>query len=262
MKNYVELAKQGDVSAIAYLINRNLQPKGIRVGKVEISSGKLLIELIELPANEPIEDAIVQHVRNGAAKLNIPTVERVEVLQKQKPEPNQTIGEPQKTAVTHTELHSLEDVLQEIKKPEHRTTLGIVAGALVVLAMIVASHPFKESPTRSTAESSAAKEKGTGDMGKRDVQGNTVTVNVPDNASCHRRYVSVKLDTFNDCLVEGMTYVQVANTLGYRGELQSQSGSIKLYQWNDGSGKYLSASFEDGRLSSKSQIGLETPDSP
>ena len=262
MENYVELAKQGDISAIAHLINRNLQPKGIGVSKVEIASDKLLIELIDLQANELIEDTILQHVRNGAAKLNIATVKQVEVLQKQKSKPSQTIVEPQKPAAIHAQLHSLEDVLQEIKKPEHRATLGIVAGGLIALAMIVVLHPFKESPTRPAAEPSAAKEQATGDMGKRDEQGNTITINVPANASCHRRYVSVKLDTFNDCLVEGMTYVQVSNTLGYQGELQSQSGSIKLYQWNDGSGKYLSASFENGRLSSKSQVGLETPDSP
>ncbi|MEG4170216.1 MULTISPECIES: type IV pilin-like G/H family protein [unclassified Microcoleus] len=84
-----------------------------------------------------------------------------------------------------------------------------------------------------------------------------VGVEVPTHPSCSRKYVSVKLDTFENCLVDGMTYSQVANVLGYAGKLQSQSGSIEMWQWNDGEGKYLSAIFSDGKLMSKSQIGLE-----
>ena len=85
----------------------------------------------------------------------------------------------------------------------------------------------------------------------------TVGVEVPTHPSCSRKYVSVKLDTFENCLVDGMTYSQVAKVLGYAGKLQSQSGSIEMWQWNDGEGKYLSAMFSDGKLMSKSQIGLE-----
>lgn len=84
-----------------------------------------------------------------------------------------------------------------------------------------------------------------------------VGVEVPTHPSCSRKYVSVKLDTFENCLVDGMTYSQVANVLGYAGKLQSQSGSIEMWQWNNGEGKYLSAMFSEGKLISKSQIGLE-----
>jgi|GEM_PF-1508546 len=156
MENYVELAKQGDVSAIAHLINRNLQPKGIGVSKVEIASDKLLIELIDLQANELIEDTILQHVRNGAAKLNIATVKQVEVLQKQKSKPSQTIVEPQKPAAIHAQLHSLEDVLQEIKKPEYRIPLVVMAGGVLGVLFLI-SHPFPDvrGSTISTTSTSA-----------------------------------------------------------------------------------------------------------
>ena len=78
----------------------------------------------------------------------------------------------------------------------------------------------------------------------------------PTGEACERSYVSVKLDTFSQCLVEGLSYVQVANTLGYAGTLVASSGSAETWQWNDGGGKYLSITFVNGKLISKSQIGL------
>lgn len=82
-------------------------------------------------------------------------------------------------------------------------------------------------------------------------------VKVPDDPACHRNHVSVKLDTFQNCLLNGMTYVQIANILGYRGTLTSESGNLQDWEWNDGSGKYLSVTFVDNRLDSKSQINLD-----
>jgi hypothetical protein len=85
----------------------------------------------------------------------------------------------------------------------------------------------------------------------------SIEIDVPKDEACQREYVSVTRDTFERCLIEGLTYVQVANTLGYRGELQAQSGSMEIWQWNGGTGKYLSATFMNGRLTSKAQIGLD-----
>jgi hypothetical protein len=94
-------------------------------------------------------------------------------------------------------------------------------------------------------------------IGKVDENGITAAIDVPKNPVCSRKYVSVKLDTFETCLIDGLTYVQVANVLGYRGTLQAKSGNREIWQWNDGSGKYLTATFSGGKLISKSQIGLE-----
>lgn len=79
---------------------------------------------------------------------------------------------------------------------------------------------------------------------------------VPAAESCHRNYVSVKLDTFNDCILLGMPYLQVANILGYQGEKLSESGNSQTWQWNGRSGTMM-AVFTDNKLVSKSQSGLE-----
>ena len=82
-------------------------------------------------------------------------------------------------------------------------------------------------------------------------------IEVSTDEACQKPYVSVKMDTFENCLTEGLTYVQVANTLGYAGTLMTQSGNTEAWQWNDGEGKYLTVLFIDRRLASKSQINLE-----
>jgi hypothetical protein len=79
---------------------------------------------------------------------------------------------------------------------------------------------------------------------------------VPNNPACTRKYVSVKLDTFQNCLVDGMHYIQVANILGYAGTLQAQSGSTEIWQWNNGNGGFLSGNFSNQKLVGKSQVGL------
>lgn len=92
---------------------------------------------------------------------------------------------------------------------------------------------------------------------KTDLAGIPISVEVPQHPACSREYVSVALDTFDSCLLEGMTYYQVASTIGYRGTLQAKSGDTEIWQWNAGTGKYLSATFSKSKLTSKSQIGLD-----
>jgi hypothetical protein len=108
----------------------------------------------------------------------------------------------------------------------------------------------------SSPDTSAALIDPSSNIGKSDQNGVTVTVDVPKAPACSRAYVSVKLDTFEQCLPDGLTYVQVANVLGYRGTLQTKSGGTEIWQWNDGEGKYLSVIFDNGKLKSKSQLGL------
>ncbi len=88
-----------------------------------------------------------------------------------------------------------------------------------------------------------------------------ICVDVPKAPARLRAFVSVKMDTFEQCLPDGLTYVQVANVLGYRGTLQIKSGSTEIWQWNDGEGKYLSIVFDNEKLKSKAQVGLQPGDS-
>lgn len=82
-------------------------------------------------------------------------------------------------------------------------------------------------------------------------------IEIPAIEPCNRSYVSVKMDTFSQCLIDGMSYNQVVSVLGYPGTLTASSGSAETWQWNDGQGKYLSAVFINGRLVSKAQAGLD-----
>lgn len=108
--------------------------------------------------------------------------------------------------------------------------------------------------TSSTTSTSVAL---SSNIGEVDETGVKITVDVPKDPACSRTHTSVKMDTFEKCLLEGLTHVQVANALGYRGELQTKSGNIEIHQWNDGVGKYLSVTFANGKLMSKAQTGLE-----
>jgi hypothetical protein len=92
-------------------------------------------------------------------------------------------------------------------------------------------------------------------IGQKDQFGAVAIADVPKLEECSRKYVSVKLDTFQNCIVDGLTYVQVANTFGYAGKIQAESGNSKIYQWNGRDGVVM-GSFVDGRLVAKSQSGL------
>ena len=99
-------------------------------------------------------------------------------------------------------------------------------------------------------------------IGRIDSTGTVIKVDTPNDPICHRKYQSVKQDNFKLCLVEGLTFVQVSNVFGHAGELQSSSGTTEIYQWNDGAGKYATALFISGYLSTKSQVGLEPTELP
>ncbi len=74
--NILELARQGDVQAIASLINRQLQPKGI-TAKVVLKDGclQIMLESSEVPAQQPL----VAFVRKGITGLGATSIERVKV---------------------------------------------------------------------------------------------------------------------------------------------------------------------------------------
>ncbi len=71
----------------------------------------------------------------------------------------------------------------------------------------------------------------------------------------------ITLAKFNK-LQNGMTYEEVVNILGVKGDLTTESGSgnyiIKMYSWVvDGTGSNMNCTFENGKLSAKGQIGLQ-----
>ena len=78
--NLLELAKQGDASAIASLMNRQLQPKGITV-KVALKDACLQIMLES--AQVPNQQALVAFVRKGIVGLGAASIERVKIYGRQ-----------------------------------------------------------------------------------------------------------------------------------------------------------------------------------
>lgn len=75
--NYAELARQGDPHAIADLINRNLQPKGI-AAKTSLKEAclKILLESEDVPDQKILANYIYQ----GVKRLEIPSIQKMVVF--------------------------------------------------------------------------------------------------------------------------------------------------------------------------------------
>jgi len=107
--NLLELAKQGNVLAIASLINRSLQPKGI-TAKVHLTDFCLQV-MLESP-QIPNQVALVEFIQKGVTGLGADTIERVKVYGRKTgddfPAWNQefVIG-TQKTETPHSPLEKL-----------------------------------------------------------------------------------------------------------------------------------------------------------
>jgi Tfp pilus assembly protein PilE len=78
-QNFLELAKQGDAEAIASLMNRQLQPKGI-TAKATINSSCLQVMLAS--EETPNQQLLVEFIRKGLTGLGITAIERVEIFGK------------------------------------------------------------------------------------------------------------------------------------------------------------------------------------
>ena len=74
--NILELAKQGDAKAIAALMNRQLQPKGI-ITKVAMNDSCLQI-LLE-SAEVPDQQALVTFICKGITGLGAELIEKVKI---------------------------------------------------------------------------------------------------------------------------------------------------------------------------------------
>jgi len=74
---------------------------------------------------------------------------------------------------------------------------------------------------------------------------------------CNLPYSALIMAMYQQCIKEGMSYVEVANIIGFNGEESSSSGSTITYKWSDGEEGVMTAVFQANRLSSKSQTGLK-----
>jgi hypothetical protein len=79
-QNILELAKQGDADAIASLINRSLQPKGITASAETIDTElDQELEITLLSAQLPSRTALISIIKKGMLALKIPAIALVRV---------------------------------------------------------------------------------------------------------------------------------------------------------------------------------------
>ncbi|MEH1849745.1 MAG: hypothetical protein V7L25_33415 [Nostoc sp.] len=74
--NILELAKQGDTQAIAFLMNRHLYPKGITA---KVAFKDACLEVILESAQVPNQQILVAFIRKGLTALGAACIERVKV---------------------------------------------------------------------------------------------------------------------------------------------------------------------------------------
>lgn len=75
--NLLELAKQGDARAIAALMNRQLQPKGI-IAKVALKDGclQVILEATQVPTDQ---QSLIDFIRKGILGLGNESIQRIKV---------------------------------------------------------------------------------------------------------------------------------------------------------------------------------------
>ncbi len=76
----LKLAKQGDSNAIATLMNRQLQPKGI---SVTVNTVKNCLQIIFEAAEVPPQKSLTIYAYNAISKLEVPSLEKVVICGKQ-----------------------------------------------------------------------------------------------------------------------------------------------------------------------------------
>lgn len=146
---------------------------------------------------------------------------------------------------------------------------GIGCGGMLGLVVLLLGvglllpEPPKPTPPPSPTESPSAVPAPTASaasdsmIGKTDEFGTVVTVDTPKRPACQRKFSEVDKAVFEECLIADLTYVQVVNVIGFRGDLVMAAGNLKTYQWKGRNASSITASFVDGKLKSKTQIGLE-----
>jgi len=82
-ENLLELSRRGDSEAIATLINRSLQPKGIRT-EAEIDRDCLHLYLFYESSSAPAQAQLVSFIRHGMTSLGAESIRTIEIQGRQK----------------------------------------------------------------------------------------------------------------------------------------------------------------------------------
>ncbi len=115
--NLPELAQQGNAQAIATLINRQLQPKGI-TAKAALKDGCLQVMLES--AQAPNQQALVEFIRKGITSLGAASIERVMIYGRQTS--NQILAWSQEFELIKQPLPSADSTATQSVTPNQATT--------------------------------------------------------------------------------------------------------------------------------------------
>ncbi|SMO38524.1 DUF3862 domain-containing protein [Melghirimyces algeriensis] len=126
---------------------------------------------------------------------------------------------------------------------------GSVIGLILIVGACFAAFggmetekdPVAESPSQSSTDENKDKDKEADKPSKSE-----------DREITKEKYEQVK---------NGMSYDEVVKVIGFEGEEQSQSevGEYKtvIYTWKNPDGSNMTATFQNGELTSKAQFGLK-----
>jgi hypothetical protein len=115
----LELAKQGDTEAIACLMNRHLQPKGITATVIlKDTCLEVMLESVQMSNQQ----ALVTFVRKGITSLSAASIKRVKVYWQQTGEQSPAWCEEFTLGITETELEVVDN---EQDSTPHLLTVSI-----------------------------------------------------------------------------------------------------------------------------------------
>lgn len=78
----------------------------------------------------------------------------------------------------------------------------------------------------------------------------------PDVDVCNLPFSALTKAIFENCAEQGISYIQLANTFGFAGDLTTETGNNKIYTWKNSSGM-ATITFTNDKLTSKTQVGLK-----
>jgi len=264
-QNALELARRGDLSAIAVLVNKSLNPKGINA-KINRKDSYLQVLLeSEQPMNQ---QALTRFIVKGFAGLKIEAVQSIAIYARRKGriEPdwtqridlkpkaetlqavlqpsssltsNQKALKPNSSSINEPQVLKLKKIAWNQVSP---VRLGIaISGVLAVSLVLFLPHWFKRS------QENAAWEK----LDK-----------ISSGLSEPTRAISPGITKAKyDQISAGMSYDQVREVLGESGEEMSRSEianiSTVMYIWKNPGGSNMNAMFQNDSLVQKAQFGLD-----
>ncbi|PSB15112.1 hypothetical protein C7B65_25270 [Phormidesmis priestleyi ULC007] len=81
---------------------------------------------------------------------------------------------------------------------------------------------------------------------------------IPEGADvCNLPYSALVQAMYETCFSEGMSHIDIANLIGYKGDETEKTGNSVTYAWKTTKAGMMSATFVSDKLTAKAQQGLK-----